>query len=100
MIQLTQVLWPEKDSVKFREQKVYVAEEQIMYMTPNRMKLSAPPTWVCNVFRGEIPKKYYKEIGAINVTTIYFSDGKEIDVNETMDEIKKIIEDGNESSNQ
>lgn len=92
LIELTEILWPEKGSTEFKYRTITVSVDKIKYFGGCELKLSAPLEIACKIFRGEIPKQYYREVGKKICTTIYFTDGTEVNVKETSQEINKILE--------
>lgn len=92
LIELTEILWPEKGSTEFRYRTITVSVDKIKYFGGCELTLSAPLEIACKIFRGEIPKQYYREVGKKICTTIYFTDGTEVNVKETSQEINKILE--------
>lgn len=92
LIELTEILWPEKGSTEFKYRTITVSVDKIKYFGESKLKLSAPLEIACKIYRGEIPQEYYREVAEEMCTTIYFTDGTEINVKETRQEINKILE--------
>lgn len=92
LIELTEILWPEKGSTEFKYRTITVFVDKIKYFGESKLKLSAPLEIACKIYRGEIPQEYYREVAKEMCTTIYFTDGTEINVKETRQEINKILE--------
>ena len=91
-IDLTEILWPEKGSTEFKHRIITVSVDKIKYFGESKLQLSAPLEIACKIYRGEIPKEYYREVANEMCTTIYFTDDSEVNVKETRQEINKILE--------
>ena len=89
MITLTE-LYFSKTLMRFEETQTEINMSLVKRMRPNRIRMTAPTQGASLVFGNHIPSEYYKEVAATDCTTLYFLDGSEVDVKETVDEIKQI----------
>lgn len=89
MITLTE-LYFSKTSMRFEETPTEVNMSLVKCMRPNVSRITAPTMVASMVFGDKIPSEYYKEVASTSCTTLYFLDGSEVDVKETVDEIKHI----------
>lgn len=90
MIELNELVFPEK-LAKFTTRRILINENNILYMYDDKVSMSAPTVVDSLVYGDNVPDERRKILDTVECTTIQLVGGTDIDVKETMEEIKELL---------